>query len=272
MNRDISEKEKKERISDNGQGVVIPYSKVPEIKSSKVSPQRRKIWPFTRVKDDNQKYMGHFIAEQFKTIKIRIQHPENGNAPRTLLICSAFANEGKSTVSTNLAISFAQGLNDHALLMDCDLRKPDLHNLFGLSPEKGVVDYINGNAELPEILLKTGIPKLTLLPVGKSPSNPVDLISSQRMIELIQELKCRYKDRYIIIDSSPIHLTTDPMVLIKQVDGVILVVKANKTDKKIVLKITQDINKKKLLGIVLNGLGKCLSSRYYYNYSYNRYY
>ncbi|MGA1825325.1 MAG: polysaccharide biosynthesis tyrosine autokinase [bacterium] len=271
---DRPKKEKRERIPDNGQGPGSPHSKAPGMESSQVVQQRRTMWPFTRKKNDLQenKHMGHLIAEQFNSLKIRIQHPGNGNLPRTLLVCSAFASEGKSTVSTNLAISFAQGLNNHVLLIDCDFRKPDLHNKFGLSPEKGLVDYINGNAELPEIFLKTGIPKLALLPVGKPPPNPVDLISSERMKDLIQELNNRLIDRSIIFDSSHIKLTTFPKLLIKLVDGVILVVEAGKTNREIVLRITQDIGREKLLGIVLNGLEKCRSSRYYYNYYHNRYY
>ncbi|MGA1825631.1 MAG: polysaccharide biosynthesis tyrosine autokinase [bacterium] len=233
--------------------------------SHKLRPKRR-TW-FSRLKKKERlKNKDYLVNEQFKTLKIRILHSHNGNPPRTILIASALANEGKSTVATNLAINIAQGVKEHALLIDCDLKKPDLHNRFGFAPDKGLADYLSGNLELSEILVKTNTPKLTLLPVGKAPSNPVDLIASEKMKQLIRELKNRYEDRYIIFDSSPIQLTAEPTALISEVDGVILVVRAGKTNRDTILRIIQDIEKEKLLGIVLNGLEKSLSTRYYYNY------
>jgi len=236
-----------------------------------VSQLKPKKWSFIKKKKKPPVNIDFLVTEQFKTLKTRILHTRNGNPPRTLLVVSALPLEGKSMVAANLAISLAQGIREHVLLVDCDFRKPDLHKLFGLAPEKGLADYLSGNADLPEILLKTDTPKLTLLPVGKKPSNPVDLLSSEKMNHLVQELKTRYNDRYIIFDSTPIQLTSEPTVLLSQVEGVILVVKAGKTNREMVLRIIQDIEKEKLLGIVLNGLEKSLStsSSYYY---YHRYY
>ena len=252
--------------SQKGEGFVVPKSSVLEMPQISHAKRKKSIFMRKNKRKKHSENIGAIIAEQFKSLKIKILHTQNGNLPRTLLVSSVFPSEGKSIVSTNLAITLAQGIREHALLVDCDFRKPDLHRLLGLTPEKGLSDYLSGNADLSEVLLKTHIPKLTLLPVGKRHSNPVDLLASEKMKQLIQELKSRYNDRYIIIDSSPIQLTTEPKFLLKEVEGVILVVKAGKTNRELLARIIQDIEKKKLLGIVLNGLEKSLSNRYYYGY------
>lgn len=258
----------RESIPHDEPGDEGPIPQTPVVTLPEVSQPKTKKRIFKRKTKGYLKDTDSLVTEQFKILKTRILHTHNGNPPRTLLIASALPLEGKSMVAANLAISLAQGIREHVLLVDCDFRKPDLHKLFGLAPEKGLADYLSGNADLPEVLLKTDTPKLTLLPVGKKPSNPVDLLASEEMKHLIQELKTRYNDRYIIFDSTPIQLTSEPTVLLSQVEGVILVVKAGKTDREMVLRIIQDIEKEKLLGIVLNGLEKSLSTSYYYYYRY----
>lgn len=258
----------RESIPHDEPGDEGPIPQTPVVTLPEVSQPKTKKRIFKRKKKGYLKDTDSLVTEQFKILKTRILHTHNGNPPRTLLIASALPLEGKSMVAANLAISLAQGIREHVLLVDCDFRKPYLHKLFGLAPEKGLADYLSGNADLPEVLLKTDTPKLTLLPVGKKPSNPVDLLASEEMKHLIQELKTRYNDRYIIFDSTPIQLTSEPTVLLSQVEGVILVVKAGKTDREMVLRIIQDIEKEKLLGIVLNGLEKSLSTSYYYYYRY----
>jgi len=258
----------RETISHDEQGEKFHVPEAQVMALSKTSERKRKTKIFKREKKEHIRNIDYLVSEQFKALKIRLFHTQNGNLPRTLLIASALPSEGKSMVATNLAISIAQGVREHVLLVDCDFRKPTLHKLLGMAPEKGLADYLSGNADLSEIFLKTKIPKLTLMSVGEKPSNPVDLLASVKMKHLMEELRDRYEDRYIIFDSSPIQLTTEPMVLLSQVEGVIMVVKAGKTNREILLRIIQDIEKKKLLGVVLNGLEKSLSNSYYYNYYY----
>ncbi len=207
-------------------------------------------------------------TEQFRILKSKILYVKNGTPPKTILVTSSLPLEGKTTVAVNLAISIAQGVKEHVLLVDCDFRKPEIHKLFNLSPQRGLSDYLLGQVTIPEILLKTKTPKLSVLPSGKQVSNPADLLASERMKELIQELKNRYNDRYIIFDSSPLQLTSETMVLLSQVEGVILVVRAGKTNRNLVLNTIKEIEKEKLLGVVLNGVEKSLTNRYYSHYKY----
>lgn len=208
------------------------------------------------------------VTEQFRILKSKIFYVKNGTPPKTILVTSTFPMEGKTTVTANLAISIAQGVKEHVLLVDCDFRKPEIHKLFNLSPKKGLTDYLRGNVTIPEILLKTETPKLSILPGGNKVSNPADLLASDKMKELIQELKNRYSDRYIIFDSTPLQLTSEPTVLLSQMEGVIIVVRAGKTNRDLVLSAIKDIDKEKLLGIVLNGIQKSLTNRYYSYYHY----
>lgn len=271
------EKSRRESLLINkglGEQIQFKEQRVEEFepKGSKVSIQRvsspkKKRKGLINKKKTCLKNMDFIITEQFRALKTKIFYTMNGNAPRTLLITSALPFEGKSMVAANLAITLAQGAREHALLVDCDFRKPCLHKLFGLTPEKGLADYLSGNADILAILSKTDTPKITLLPVGKKPLNPLDLLASAKMKQLVQELKTRYNDRYIIFDSSPIQLASETRFLLSQVDGVILVVQAGKTDRRIVQKIIQDMDKEKLLGVVLNCLPKSISNQQYYYYT-----
>lgn len=250
---------KEERVEVSApKETVVTLKEVSEPKSKKGILKRKK---------NGFENLDFLVTEQFRMLKTRVLHSNNGNPPpRTLLITSALPLEGKSMVAANLAVSLAQGVNEHVLLVDCDFRNPDVHRLFGLTPQKGLADYLSGNAEIPEILLKTDTPKLTVLPVGKRPSNPLDLLASDKMKHLIQELRTRYNDRYIIFDSTPVQITSEPMVLLSQVDGILVVVKAGKTNREMVQRVIHDMERKRLLGIVLNGIEKTLTNKEYYHY------
>jgi protein-tyrosine kinase len=257
-----------ESVPHETKRVEAPISEAPVVTMPQVSEPKLKRRIFTRKKNGVEN-IDFLVTEQFRMLKTRVLHTHNGNPPRTLLITSVLPFEGKSTVATNLAVSLAQGIREHVLLVDCDFRNPHIHKLFGLSPQKGLADYLSGNVDLSEILLKTDTPKLTVVPVGKKPSSPLDLLASEKMKHLIRELKARYNDRYIVFDSTPVQLTSEPMVLLSQVDGIVLVVKAGKTNREMVQRAMQDMERKRLLGIVLNGIEKSLSTKeYYYQYQY----
>jgi len=169
------------------------------------------------------------------------------------MITSSASGEGKSFVAANLAVSMANGIDEHVLLMDCDLRKPTLHRLFGF-PDKifGLTEYLTHGAPLVSILKKTRVPKLTLLPCGTPPSNPSELISSDQMRKLIQEVKSRYPDRYIIIDAPPPDVTAEANALARQVDAIIIVVKIGHSKKTALKDIVETYDREKILGVVKN--------------------
>ena len=206
------------------------------------------------------------VTEQFRRLRTHIFQPGVENAPKIIMIASAMAGEGKSFVAVNLASIIALELHSHALLVDCDLRNPSITRWFGLQEKRGLSDYLIGEAEIQDLLIKTPIDKLSILSGGSIQTNPVELIGSKKMKTLVQDLKSRYDDRYIIIDSSPILATTEPGVLNEMIDGIILVIKSGETPRETIQQALKLLNKNKILGIVLNNMQfktKALLKRYF---------
>ena len=142
-----------------------------------------------------------FESEQFKMLRTNLLFPADGKAPRSIMVTSALPGEGKSFLAANLAVTIAQNINEHVLLMDCDLRRSSVNRMFGFGRVPGLSEHLAQGFPLPSLLLKTGISKLTLLPAGAPPTNPAELLSSSQMSNLLAEVKVRYPDRYVIIDS-----------------------------------------------------------------------
>lgn len=217
-----------------------------------------------------------FESEQFKILRTNLLFPVSGKSPRCIMITSALPGEGKSFVSANLAISIAQNIDEHVLLMDCDIRKPTMHSAFGFVDVQGLSEYLSKGISLSSLLIKTDLNKLTLLPAGSPPANPAELLSSQQMSELIKEVKERYNNRYIIIDSPPPQLTAETSAIARHVDGIIFVVKYGSTPRHIVTKLINILGKEKILGVVVNYFDARSSmynryskyGKYYQKYSY----
>ncbi|MDY6793069.1 MAG: polysaccharide biosynthesis tyrosine autokinase [Thermodesulfobacteriota bacterium] len=193
-----------------------------------------------------------FEAEQFKHLRTNILFPVSGRRPRSIMVTSAVPGEGKSFVASNLAVSIAQNIDQHVLLMDCDIRKATIHNNFGFDDVAGLTEYLSKDMSLSSLLLKTEINKLTILPGGKHPHNPAELMSSNQMSKLLKEVTSRYSNRYIIIDSPPPHLTSETSVIARQVDGILLVVKAGSTSRELVKELLEMMGKEKVIGVVVN--------------------
>jgi exopolysaccharide/PEP-CTERM locus tyrosine autokinase len=194
-----------------------------------------------------------YIPEIFKTLRSHILHPLDGKpVPRTIMVTSAIPKEGKSFVTANLGISLAQGMDQYALLVDCDLRRPALAPLFGLSKSSGLVDYLREDAELSDLIVKTSVDKLSLLPSGEPPVNPAELLSSSRMSSLVQELSARYEDRIIIFDSPPFYVASESTVLSRQVDGVLLVVRSGGAGKPQIQMMLDTVGADRVIGVVFN--------------------
>jgi exopolysaccharide/PEP-CTERM locus tyrosine autokinase len=216
-----------------------------------------------------------FEADLFRLLRTRILFPQAGRPPRTILVTSALAEEGKSFVAANLAINMARHVDQHVLLVDCDLRKPSIHARFGLNGFKGLSEYLAAGEDLPELLLKSGVEKLTILPSGEPPQNPSELITSAKMAALIQEVKARYHDRYIIFDSPPPLMAPETSAIAKWVDGILLVVKYGATPMDLVEELLTHLDREKIIGAVINQFNVREFRRYsyskYYRYSYKKY-
>jgi len=218
-----------------------------------------------------------FEAEQFRILRTNLLFPSSGRSPRTIMVTSAMPDEGKSLVAANLAISIAQGIQEFVLLIDCDIRRPCIHTQFGFGDVAGLSDYLSKDIPISSLLLKTKVKKLSILPGGPPPKNPSELISSQHMSKLLQEVKYRYSDRFVVIDSPPPRLTAESKALSRQVDGVLLVIEYGRTSREMAMELINIIGKEKIIGIVFNkldmrfaryyGLGKYKTySKYYQQY------
>jgi protein-tyrosine kinase len=203
-------------------------------------------------------------AEQFRILRARLRKFAQDKQLKMLLVLGTCPQEGKSFIASNLAISIAQAGQSPVLLMDGDLRKPSIHKLFGITAAKGLADYLAGNASFGEIVCVTGEAGLYVIPAGDIPHNPAELIASDRMKLLLNDIKTNFSTCWLIIDSPPVISTPEPAILIDHVDGFIYVIQADKTDKKLVKDSLSQIDTNKLLGVVFNRIAYQTHNYYYY--------
>jgi len=205
-----------------------------------------------------------FEAEQFRILRTNLLFPGSGKAPRSIMATSAVPGEGKSFISLNLAMSIAQNVdNKYALLIDCDMHSPCIHKCFGFGESPGLSEHLSKDVPLSSLLLKTAVSRLSILPGGKPPPNPSELLSSEKMSALLKDVQSRYNDRYTVIDSPPPKLTAETGVIAKQVDGVLLVVKYGSTPRKQVAELIDILGKDRILGIITNWADTRLTYRMY---------
>ena len=176
-----------------------------------------------------------------------------------VIVTSAHAGEGKTFTSLNLGISIAREHDRTAMVIDTDFRNPWRHHsdfaqdFFNLSPDKGLVDYLEGVVDLSEIIVNPGINKLTIVPAGRAALNSAELLSSPRMESMIKELKARYGNERIIIFDCPATLTcVDPMVFAHLVDGILFVIESERTTTEDLKKAMTLFRDKPILGVILN--------------------
>lgn len=207
------------------------------------------------------------ISEQYRIIRTNIQRLTPENPPRVIAITSALHQEGKSTTTANLAVVMAQDLHKKILLCDCDLRKPMIHKMMGIDSHKGITDILAYDADIDSVLSTGKIENLTILPCGRKPSNPSELLGSNKMKELIRNLRARFD--YILIDCPPILAITDAGVISTLVDGVIFTIQAWRTQREAVLRSQSLLASAhaKILGFILTNV-EYFIPRYLYHYGY----
>ena len=215
--------------------------------------------------------MSSSVAESFKRLRNKILHPSTGQPPRSILITSVVPDEGKSFVCANLGMTMAQGIEQHALMVDCDFRRPSLAPLFGLPNNIGLVNYLRDGTDLSQLIQSVGFQKLSIIPSGPPPINPAELLDSGRMTAMIDEVVSRYGDRLVILDSPPVQTAPETAILAGHVDAVVLVIRWGQSKREQVKQIIELIGESKIIGIVFNAakinkLGEKLSGRYYGGY------
>lgn len=210
-------------------------------------------------------------AEAFRTIRTGLLLSSATKQLKVILLTSATPNEGKTTTAVNLAVAMAQ-MGEKVLIIDGDLRRHNLHDFFDIDGETGIADVIIDPGKLSQAIVRLAeYPNLNILPGGKTPPNPSEILGSERMKELIARMRQHY-DR-VIIDSPPLLAFSDPLILSSLADGVILVVWGGKTAAELIRKAISHLRgiEAKILGVVLNKIDTTRHSYYYYPY-YSYYY
>ena len=206
-------------------------------------------------------------AEAFRILRSKLLDSSLGEPHRSVMVTSAEPQDGKSLVAANLAVSIALGINSYVLLVDCDLRRPSLHRTFGLKGRRGLREYLEAGGSIGSYLLRTQVEKLTLLPAGRPLDSPSELLSSPRMRLVTEEIKDRYQDRFIILDTPPAQFFADAASLFAITDGVLLTVRCGKTSRELVQEVITTIGRERIRGVIFNACNEAHRSyKYYYQY------
>ncbi|MCJ7581974.1 MAG: polysaccharide biosynthesis tyrosine autokinase [Candidatus Aminicenantes bacterium] len=199
----------------------------------------------------NHFYPNLHICEDYRTVRTSILFSHAGNSPETIVFTSAFPQEGKTSTITNIAISFGQ-LEKKVLLIDADLRKPRLHKVFEARNRIGLSSCLTGISSVENAIQETAVENLWLLPSGLHPPNPAELINSQKMKEVLEDVKKNFDA--VFIDSPPVLAVIDPIIIASLVDAVVFVLKEGKTSRKPLVKAINELNKVQanIIGVVFN--------------------
>jgi polysaccharide biosynthesis transport protein len=207
--------------------------------------------------------------ESYRGLRTRILFSRAGQPPRSILVTSAIPSEGKSVTAVNTALTFARK-GRKVLLIDGDLRRARCHTMLGLGAATGLSEVLTDQADVHDVIVPTSYEGMFFLGAGTEPPDPVEFLGSITMRQLLVDLGATYD--FIVIDSAPAMLVSDPLVMSTTVDGVI-VVAVQSTDKRLVKKTCERLSSvgAKLLGVVLNRVtSESHPSGYYHKY--NHYY
>lgn len=192
-------------------------------------------------------------TDAYKILRTQVLQRLREKGWNSLAITSPSANEGKTLVAINLAISLATEINYTVLLVDADLRHPSVHSYLGIEAEYGLSDHLMADKPLSELLIHPEeIPGFVILPGGKPLSNSAEMLNSQKMVRLVQELKARYPSRIILFDLPPLLSTADALAFSPYVDAALLVIEDGKTQAEVLKQAVDLLQGTSLIGTVLN--------------------
>jgi protein-tyrosine kinase len=218
------------------------------------------------------------IAEEFRHVKrpLLMNAFNQGAVPvkngNLIMVSSSLPGEGKSFTSINLAMSIAMEMDHTVLLIDADVAKPSIPQFLGLKADRGLLDILRDDSvKLSDVLIKTNVEKLTILPAGRGHRYSTELLASINMRKLIDEMAQRYPDRIIIFDSPPLLLTSESRVLASHMGQIVVVVEAGKTTHEAIREALKHIEHCEVIGMVLNK-GKFTPGSGYYGGYYGSYY
>jgi capsular exopolysaccharide synthesis family protein len=203
-------------------------------------------------------------AEKFRFLAVRLRQLQQTRPLKKVLITSAIPREGKTMVAANLACTLARRARQRTLLVEGDLRRPSLSQMFGLSKISGICEWLQGESGPMNSIYHLEDPGLWLLPAGSTPRNPLELMQSGRLSQLMDQLTAWFD--WIIIDSPPVLPLGDTSVWTRLADGILLVTRQGTTEKRQLQRGLEAIEPKKLLGALLNCSTNTAHSDYYYHY------
>jgi len=211
------------------------------------------------------------FSEEYRTVRTSILLSHAEKPPKVIVFTSATAQEGKTTTVVNMAASFAQ-IQERVLVVETDLRKPRLHRLFNLRNITGLTAYLTGKAPLKEIIHKTFIENIWLIPSGPIPPNPAELLNSKKMKDLLEEASQMFD--VVLLDSPPVLAVIDSVIISSIADSMVMVIRAGKTRRKPLLGAVQELKRARanIIGVVFNGADLNKAGSYYPRYyRYNKY-
>ena len=190
------------------------------------------------------------VVEQYRNLRNQILSEVRVHNYKIFSVTSSVRGEGKTTISANLAISFAANPDVSVVVIDADMRSPSIHRFFGVSQEGGLSEVLEGNAEFEDSLKETFSDNIKILSAGEKPSSPPELLSLPRMVKLIEDLRRDENIDFVIIDTPPVIPATDPRVVAEIADTTIFVTKANSTGKELIAHSFSLLGKSEILGVV----------------------
>jgi len=201
-------------------------------------------------------------AEAFRLLAVRLRHLRRDRQLKKLLVTSSIPQEGKSTCSANLACSLALRAQQHILLVEGDVRRPSLSQLFGLAARPGLCEWLRGERALTEVVYFLRGAGIWFLPAGTSPSNPLELLQSGKATNLLDQLEGLFD--WVVIDSPPVLPLADTSVWSRLADGILLVARQGTTEKRQLQRAVEAIESQKLIGALLNSSTNAPHTDYYY--------
>lgn len=214
------------------------------------------------------------VTESFRTIHSSLSLSESGKLAQVIAVTSTLPAEGKSLIATNLALTFAaQGTK--TLIIDCDLRLPNIAKSFGINPRCGMFDYFFGDKSLDDVIIQEVAPNCDILPTEKSPDNPTQVLNSLEFEQMLIQIRHRYHK--VVIDSPPVGAVSDMLCLLPLIDGVVFVLKFNDVKKRAAKSAVKTLMESEtpVFGAIMNAISAKMSNYYYshyYDYSYHDYY
>lgn len=200
----------------------------------------------------------------YKILRTRIQEQAASHDRRIVMITSPTAGDGKTLTCVNLALTMARAYDQTVLVADCDLNRQDVHKTFGVDSPVGIYDHLANGTPMEDVIVWPGIDKLSFISGGYPVENGAEVLGSLRMKSLVTEMKSRYPDRIVLLDTAPVLGGADTLALVPLVDSIIMVVAEGKTNMKDVFKALEMLPEDKLMGFVMNRQKEESPQAYYY--------